>query len=747
MSRGFDLASYPTKSPVSYQAQPTSTCVGPAPTGIPRLRGALKTQMIRNFTYLIFVALFAISPSTAAPQNLVLRGDYTIDVPPNYPTAKIDRGHLLTDGVPGGGAFWRNRSTLGWRFRSPILVFKLSRKATIEKVKITVGSKTSGEIFIPSYISVYVGLGDGGYRFAGASPLHRDEDNSPSGDVREVDISLFARDVTEVVIVTQARGMFLFLGEVQILGDWASGGDGQETVRFPYLTSQEDVHADSTKRRKQAIADLPGKPTGPDFSRRWNMPIALDKAAEDDTSTDKKEFDCQIERIEPWSDVVGKETAIDSSAPLIFMADGMDTTAFRIVNRTNQVSPVSVSTLSKQSVSTKIFALSHVQALNYSWVPDVLALYKTGEVDAQSQMIIFVQISSTKVGKGSIEINVICGKRTQNFSAPLHVLPDAHDVPKLHGNLWVYLHNKRHAPAAGALACDPKFFSRYGVDTVVVHPSALIETERGYQTKLLTKYLRTYRHAKRILLFMDVNHSQFWQYKNQDDEAAVQWFRHWWAWLSDVAKQTNTTGELILYPIDEPKLNDIPLLLKTIRLLRKAGVSARSYATVSHKTAIFLKSIDFLQLSRPTIIWRRLLSQTKLESYDARHDSKLLSTNNHYRMRGWRAYRLNLVGVGKWAAWDSTGADDPTSGWSPFVGGKERDYGMLYLGPDGCGWPSRRLAAFQRGIEENRILRVCARTLSANRVDDKVAKAIEEPSDSSTVRSTLEDVVGDCVAP
>src|SRR5713226_1145096 len=42
LSRGFTLTSYPMRALASYQIQPTTTWMGPSPTGDPRLWGALK---------------------------------------------------------------------------------------------------------------------------------------------------------------------------------------------------------------------------------------------------------------------------------------------------------------------------------------------------------------------------------------------------------------------------------------------------------------------------------------------------------------------------------------------------------------------------------------------------------------------------------------------------------------------------------------------------------------------------------
>lgn len=702
----------------------------------------MKNRMAVKLLWCALLFNFLTWPAAGTPKNLVLGISYTIDAPPNYATARVDSGTLLTDGSSGRGAFWRNSSSLGWMLRSPTLLFKLRQSATLDHVRISAGSSPSTEIFVPSYMAVYGGDGTAGYQFLGAAPLHRDVDNSKTNEMYDVEVAVSARSVKEVVVVTLARGAYVFLSEVEVFG--SEGDAGQTSALRPNLASLEMVKGDARERRRQAIARLPGAPTGPDIARRWSLPLAAVKpAGPSSRSSAEAGSDCLIERIEPWSDQMGREETISPSAPLVMLAGGMDTAAFRLTNRSPQGAAARLATQSNSPVAVRTYALAHVQALSYAWIPDVLAPFDAGDVAAGSQMILLAQISSGEAGAGRVDIAVSCGGRTQFFDVPLRVVADDPAVPPLHGNLWAYVHQRSHAPVAGALACDKDFLNRYGADTAVVHPSALIGKEGERPTELLTRYLRDYRKAKRILLFMNVK-LPLWKFKVMNDEAAVEWFRNWWLWVEDVARQSGTTGELVLYPIDEPDLSDIPLLLRTLSVLRRAGVMARSYATVGAKSALLLRSLDILQFHRPNVLWKTMLGGVSLESYDTRHDARLQSVNNYYRRQGWQAYQLGLDGVGIWSLWDSIGASDPASGWSPFLEEREKDWGMLYLGPDGCGWPSRRLAAFQRGVEENRILRLCTRRLGANMVDRQVAKVLEEPADAQKVRRELMTIVDTC---
>jgi hypothetical protein len=174
-------------------------------------------------------------------------------------------------------------------------------------------------------------------------------------------------------------------------------------------------------------------------------------------------------------------------------------------------------------------------------------------------------------------------------------------------------------------------------------------------------------------------------------------------------------------------------------------VTARVYATAEYKSAPALQSLDIVQLHRPTPAMRHSLKVPELESYDTRRDAKLLSVNGYYRLQGWQAFQLGLTGIGLWSAWDSSGSGDPASGWNPFIGAGERDFGVLYAAPERCSWPSRRLLAWRRGLEENRILRSCAKNTPGGGTAAQVAAAVTN-GHASTVRQVLETVVENCAA-
>jgi len=664
-------------------------------------------------------------------RNVAGNRPYSLSAAPNYDGASADAVTLLTDGRAASGMYWRNGTALGWTSLTPVTVsISLAETTPISRVQVQAGAKTSGEVYYPSQILVFGGDGAARFAFLGATGLQQDLESPSAGTLRQFDISFPPREVQEIVVVSFARGPYLFLGEI------AAYGADRGALLAADLSSLDEVRLHATERRRHAIDALPlPKPTGPAITRRWAMPLT--EAA--GSPGEMVHTDCQAARIEPWADGPGNETAVAPDAPLLTLVGGRDYAAFRIVNRAGAPARVGAAGAGTEQTALRWHALAHVRAFDYSWVPDVVVPFEGAVLPPRSSIIVLAEVEPRRAGEARVSIDIGCADQATYFDMPLRAIVS--DTPPLHGNLWTYLHQPQHAPVARALACEPDFLSLFQISTAVVHPSALMDDGGIRPAELLSRYFRAYRGVRRVLLFMDVK-TQAWAFRKMPDSEAIQALRSWWDWVQRIAKAENFKGEIILYPIDEPQPNDVPLLLKTRDLLRQAGVKAKAYATVEQKTASALENLDILQLHRPSSTARDGIKVAELQGYDTRRDAKQQSVNGYYRMQGWQAFDLDLAGIGLWSAWDGSGLGDPASGWNPFVGKGERDFGMLYASPEGCGWPSRRLIAWRRGLEENRMLRSCAK---GERTGDRThpARALAEGS-AAAARQALEQVVAEC---
>jgi hypothetical protein len=687
------------------------------------------------------VAPWATAIDKAGSQNVALGRSYRLEPAPNYPWALGKRQTELTDGQTATGSFWTNGQSVGWSWHSPVIVtVDLTSVRSIEHVSVQTGANTTVGIRYPAQLLVFGGDGAGRFALLGESDPHREQDDPDKAETRFFDIRFPARKVKQIVVVAFARGDLLYLSEIEAYPAVA----GAELAGT--LGSMQEVRKAALRYRRAAIERLPDpRPVGPSMAQRWAMPLAAADGSSPATANDPAGRGCEAFPVSPWeaeqSSTVATPDKDPAAGDLVTILGGHGFAAWRIVNRTARDAEIRVAVEAPASLEVRMHALAYVQALNYAWVPDVVVPFEATTIPAQTAVIAMAEVHPRAVQQHRAVVTITCNG-TQ-FASRLQVTALAADptVPVLHGNLWSYLHEPEHAPVAKALQCAPDFHAHYAVDTVVVHPEALLDAGRGRPGNLLRQYLRAYKNARRVLLFMDIK-SRPWAFLRLEGDKAAEALRDWWKWVQKVAHEEGVAGELLLYPVDEPGSADIDRLTRFRELVVKAGLLARIYATIDSKEfAAKLAWLDVIQILDPARNAPNGAGRTGLELYATAPDGRLLPVEGYYRAQGWTAFRLGLAGVGIWSSWDGTGIGDPATGWMPF-GADDRDFALIYSGTDGCGLPSRRLLAWARGIEESQILRQCAARMPKGEVDRIVAATAK--GGGKTMTQALAEVAAAC---
>ena len=121
----------------------------------PRERAAgieTRDAILRPVAFLlawIFLLVGALDGAEAA-ENVLLGRPATLSTPPNYPSAQAGAETVLTDGREASGLYWRNGTSLGWEWRSTVVVsIELKAPAPVDRVRIQAGAKLSGGILFP----------------------------------------------------------------------------------------------------------------------------------------------------------------------------------------------------------------------------------------------------------------------------------------------------------------------------------------------------------------------------------------------------------------------------------------------------------------------------------------------------------------------------------------------------------------------------------------------------------------------
>jgi hypothetical protein len=708
----------------------------------------LTTRLLLRAIAVVPVALALLAAcvlmGTASGQmhtNVAQDRPYRLEPPPNYSHAPPGIGQVLTDGAVAEGKFWINGQSVGWQRQSPVIAgIEMNGAPAIERVRVHTGANTEVGIYYPSQLLAYGRNVDGSFAFLGSSALQRDQDSPDRPTVKPVDIVFAPMHVSEIVVVGFPRSTFMFINEIEAI---SAPEGGVEKGRLPDL---EAVADDAKRQRHQAIAALPdAKPQGPDISRRWIMPLS----SEAPRAPLESALACQVERIEAWQARDRQVPEARAAAPdidRVALVGGRDYVAWRVVNWSERAVDLSATTPPAEGVDVTIQALAHVQALDYSWVADAVTPFERTTLPPRSMMTVLATLEPGVAGRLQAHATLTCDGQLAPFGISMIALEPDPDVPPLHGNLWTYIHQPSQEAVVSALRCNSDFLTDYGIDTTIVHQAAMVNAKGELPSALLREYFRTYRTVNRILLFMNLPHPR-WDFLRQlPDDDAADWLRAWWQQVRQIAKEEGVTGELLLYPIDEIQPDEVTLMEDIRALIGKAGIEARLYATIPSKVARDVRNVDVIQLLRPEPKVLASLDAEEIHGYDAGGDNRLDSPQTRLRHQGWSAFDLDLHGIGFWSLWDGTGLAEPETGWSPFAPAdrRERDHGMLYQSPDGCAWPSLRLLAWSRGIEEHRVLKQCSKDKPEWEIKH-MAHLAAMTGRSLAMSRTLMDVARDCL--
>lgn len=626
-------------------------------------------------------------------ENVLAGARYTLSPAPTMANAADKARTVLTDCRGGAWLFADESQAAGWTLRSPVFVrFALLAATSIDTVRVTALENTRSQRYAPAQFFVYGGDGYNGFQFLGASKVDPAARGSYLFAHDTTDIVVEPRPVKELILVVFPRGAHTMLAEVEARRASRPAASGFVVEG----RGEEELLKDVGRRRRAAVDALPlPKPTGSAPYYRWAM--VLDERALGDVG-DR----CTIERVDPWE----RGTHVDDPT-LAALIGGYDYAMWRIRNGKRSSVRVEATPKMPGDLHASLFNISYVQALDYTWVPDAVTPYAAFDLAAGSEAFMLAELSPTSAGVFDGIVQIDCGdtRLTQKLNA-VAITPKP-NVGPVHGNLWAMLHQANYKVVRDAIACEPNILRRLGLTTAVLHPNAIYPGDTGRPTALLRDYFRAFRNMDRLLVYM-WGSGQRWPFLDLPDQEAVEWLRDWWGWIKKTAAEEGYQGELVLYPVDEPRGDGLKVLKDMARLIRLADLGARLYVTWENTDASeAAPEFDIIQYApKAARLSLPATHRVELHHYDATGDARLLSPNGYYRTQGWRALQLGLAGVGVWSVWDTSGVDVPLAGWSPF-GGSEHDYGMLYESPDGCGWPSIRLLAWRRGIEENRMLRTC----------------------------------------
>ena len=619
--------------------------------------------------------------------NIAPRTPYVLSPAPNYSLATGVPGQVLTDGRRAGSRFWVGPDSVGWYYKSPV-IYRQTFRATrsVERVEIATGQALRSEVSLPANAFVYLESPAGGWTFAGdAAALAA----TPADGPRMLALDLDPVEAKAITIVVYRNSPYLSLDEVRILVAPA-GRTGRGAA-------VDDILSDAKVRRIEFAEQRAGtRPIGLGAGQLTAWPLS---------PSAPEVLGCRAIRIAPWTE---SDPATLARAPAF---DGASANAVggwlvglvRIENASREPAKATLTPSRSRGVEPPQISLGHyVLALDYRWRADVLLPAQEIMLPPRSFTVAVVRSRVTAPGDIQAAVEIACNGTRQSVAIAASALQiEPEDRP--FGTTWSYL----LGPSRNLLRCGTQLEEEAWIDTAVVNASALAPDRRPPGDAELRRYLRAFAGSRRLLLFMDLATSGW---ARENDLALEQQLENWWQWVSRTIREEGYRGQVLFYPLDESREEQLPRLQAAIRSLRKIAPGVPIYATIGNAAAMQVPDIDVRQFHDSVV--SQVTSSTPKgsspEIYATANYAKTLGLSYYFRRLGWLAFAADFKGAGVWSMWDANGADQPRAGWTDF-GGIERDFNLVYADSMGCPMPSRRLLAFQRGLEDFALMNACMR--------------------------------------
>lgn len=658
----------------------------------------------------ISLACFSSIPAYAKDgDNIAPSAPYTLTPPPNYDLATGSWHKVLND--ERRASHWVGPKVIGWYWKSPIIYRQEFQSSTpIKSVELGTFQGSQSEVGIPANAFVYAKLPDGRWVYLGDAT----EAASPSDGAQTTKLSFSPVNARSVLIVIFRTAPYLILDEVRIIAASTADAKGTGTI-------VADALDDAVLRRRTYAVQRAGTgPLGDDPASKIAWPIENASA---------EAGACRITQIAPLTESAPADIAAAKAnyVASIHAVDGWLDGLVRIENTSTRPVEVKFNDPSVEGVEApETLVAQYVLGLDYKWRADVLVPTSRFTLPPQSMGLAMIKARVIKSGPVHAAISLSCGDGVQNVRIEGRAV-DLSPKDRPFGTTWSYL----KGPARNLPRCGAKIDADAWIDTAVVDSAALLPRQAGRTSALLRTYLRTFASSRRLLLFMDVTDPSWVKDEGPQFEEQL---KSWWAWVSKAIREEGYNGEVMFYPVDEGRGASIDRLNAAAEILRRIAPSIAVYATIDDINAAHAARIDAPQyLDR--ILTRhppRPNGGHAPQIYATENYAKTLGLSTYYRRLSWLAFGEGWEGAGVWSMWDSNGADRPSVGWSDF-GGSERDFGLIYADKDGCPLPSRRLMAFQRGLEDFALLRMCSR-LAGNRGFQDLARTTAQSNQWDKIR-------------
>jgi hypothetical protein len=567
---------------------------------------------------------------------------------------------------------------------------------------------------VPARVDVYGELGNGQYHYAGGVSLEKQEFQDSESHWLHVEIS---SPRPEIMVIVRPRGSYLFLDEVS----WES----RSTAISKSLNVVGDAPAcerDSLERHRKSLlgAINPEARTVEAWVREFGSPeVAI--WAEENPFVALQPFPpaWRIRRSKIELDLSGSRSESESGC-IGILSTGESERAFDVA-------------VNGDLAVVRWVSISHLQPIlsaDGQMVYDPLLPLNNGaqmKVPGRQASYIWIQADMRQIppGRHKIVVNIKDSATSWYGSvpvaitvAPITLQPNRRPA----ANNWAYTSDRPIWRDREIVLSD---LVEHGINVFVLHPSVIPRPslKDEWDLKIEQRFLRDltlYRGKGLILLYLEWGRGQgpAWidPVRGKDSSGQKNAVRRWVRKIITIMESLNIDlSEWALYPIDEPRGEDLRFLREVAAWVKEEDSAVQIYANPISTTSVSTSSAELVPLESLVNFWQPSLSFANNQAGSffkkLKHPwwvyagapglAKSASPWEHYRLLSWRAWGSGAVGVGFWSYSDTSG----TSAWDD-LDGRRPDFAVVYEGRDGSPTPvsSRRWEAFREGIEDFQLL-------------------------------------------
>lgn len=645
-----------------------------------------------NFLSILF-CLFFYLPCFAEQGEAAHSIFYSVNPQPNYLNySDLEIRKNLSDGVYADSPMWSSRYALAWKdVRKVSITLDLGAPTPVSEIVFNGGARLSAGVEFPYNAFIYLSLDGAVFEYAGDS-VGFAEPSSEAYENRRFNLKGVGKVARFVRFEFIVRGRYFAIDEIEIgrgdVGAPLVGGLQKSDISIDAEMRASNARDLFLKRRLSNELDRLKAPPGSDALQRRAILL----------STRFRDRSFLLSDVEPWENspvrILPKADVSQNTRRLI-PEGGCEYRSFALTNTTQVEGSFQVSQIIEGSrMKAYLKEAKVVVAATLDTVVDPLV--DVGEsivIVGGETKVFFLRIC----GPGTHTLVVDAFRQRVSASTYLEEVRLDGMVEPLRGVSWAYLDEP---PMRGRQKAALADLRDHFIDVDVIPPSSLPDFDSDSFDQI-SKVLERSVGARHVLLFLN------FRQKPPHIESSI-WSQQFINWVARMAKAARQAGvdpqRLLLYPYDEPNLNEVVRAEAFYRWVRKSLPDVKLFATFD-KVQVAERLLEFVDISAVT---RAVAPKMRLNEnvwlYDVKGPAKANAPYSYYMLLPWEAYVRGSGGAGFWSYADIYG-----SAWDDFDG-KNPDYGVVYQGfrsDEVVG--SRRWEAWRRGMEDIRILRNHAR--------------------------------------